>query len=394
MLDALIIGGGQSGLGVAFGLMREKVNNILVIDENQTGYEGPWRTFARMPTLRTPKHLTGLDYGNPHLTFQAYFEAKYGAQAYEAMKFIATAEWADFLSWYREVLEIPVQNLTRATHINYNYSEKYFEIDYMRPNEEARLFAKTIVLATGIDGAGQWSCPEIITNNLPTEKYAHTREEIKFASLKNKRVGVLGAAASAFDNALMALEHGALEVQLFSRRDPLPSINPYRWAEFVGFLKHHGDLSDEVRWEFIIQFLKKGQLPPLATFERAKSFTNFYLQIGQSLEEVSIQDEHIKIKTNDHIFYFDYVIVGTGFVTNLKLRPELASLAEHIACWQDRFVPQRHLINEDLSRHPYLGPHFELQEKIPNTAPYLHKIFSYTFGGLPSLGLGGGNIWG
>lgn len=27
-------------------------------------------TYARMKTLRTPKHLTGLDYGMPSLTFQ------------------------------------------------------------------------------------------------------------------------------------------------------------------------------------------------------------------------------------------------------------------------------------------------------------------------------------
>lgn len=36
----------------------------------QPGKEGPWATYARMVTLRTPKHLTGLDYGMPSLTFQ------------------------------------------------------------------------------------------------------------------------------------------------------------------------------------------------------------------------------------------------------------------------------------------------------------------------------------
>ncbi|MBU6398141.1 MAG: FAD/NAD(P)-binding protein, partial [Rhodospirillales bacterium] len=63
--DVLIIGGGQSGLAAAFGLMREKVGNILVVDENPAGREGPWVTYARMVTLRTPKHLISVDLGLP-----------------------------------------------------------------------------------------------------------------------------------------------------------------------------------------------------------------------------------------------------------------------------------------------------------------------------------------
>ncbi|MEM6653841.1 MAG: FAD/NAD(P)-binding protein, partial [Pseudomonadota bacterium] len=56
--DVIIIGGGQSGMGAAFGLLRERVSNFLIIDENPLGQEGPWGTYARMITLRTPKHLT------------------------------------------------------------------------------------------------------------------------------------------------------------------------------------------------------------------------------------------------------------------------------------------------------------------------------------------------
>ncbi|GAA3324776.1 hypothetical protein GCM10020331_053990 [Ectobacillus funiculus] len=67
--DVVIVGGGQSGLGTAFGLLRERISNILIIDENREGYEGPWVTYARMVTLRTPKHLTSVDLGIPSLTF-------------------------------------------------------------------------------------------------------------------------------------------------------------------------------------------------------------------------------------------------------------------------------------------------------------------------------------
>ena len=43
---------------------------MVCLDENPAGLEGPWVTYARMVTLRTPKALTGLDYGMPSLTFQ------------------------------------------------------------------------------------------------------------------------------------------------------------------------------------------------------------------------------------------------------------------------------------------------------------------------------------
>src|SRR4051812_27879148 len=76
VLDVLIVGAGQSGLAAAFRLIRERVDNILVIDRAPKGQEGPWVTFARMPTLRSPKDQTGPDLDVPSLTFQAWYEAQ------------------------------------------------------------------------------------------------------------------------------------------------------------------------------------------------------------------------------------------------------------------------------------------------------------------------------
>ena len=57
--DVVIVGAGQSGLATAFGLSRERVGNVLVVDQNPLDRAGPWLNFARMRTLRTPKYLTG-----------------------------------------------------------------------------------------------------------------------------------------------------------------------------------------------------------------------------------------------------------------------------------------------------------------------------------------------
>ena len=72
------IGAGQSGIAIGFGLMRSRVSNILLLDKAEEGMEGPWLTYARMPTLRSPKDYTGPDLDIPSLTYQSWHEARFG----------------------------------------------------------------------------------------------------------------------------------------------------------------------------------------------------------------------------------------------------------------------------------------------------------------------------
>ena len=396
ILDVIIIGGGQGGLASAFGLMREKVKNILVIDENPEGREGPWLNFARMHTLRTPKHLTGPDLGLPNLTPRAWYEALFGKDIWDKVGLIPKEHWAEYLRWYRRILGIPVRNLTHAGAVEWNESEKCFSIpltDLVLKTTEIVL-ARKVVLATGIDGSGRWDVPTMISGKITRDHYAHTRDEINFEQLKGKVVAVLGAGASAFDNGSVALEMGAKEVHLFYRRGELPNINAYRWAEFVGFLKHHSDLPDHMKWRFIRQILKMGQLPPTDTFARATKNPNFHLHGNNKWTDIAHENGCLKIISNTGEFKADYIIVGTGCVTDLTLRPELAKFVDKIALWKDRYTPPDNERNDDMLRHPYLGHHCEFVEKNPGEAPYLSSIFNFTFGGLVSIGFGGASISG
>lgn len=316
---------------------------------------------------------------------------------------IPRESWASYLAWYRQTLRIPVRPNTRVGAITYRLKDGCWEIpctstatsqDGERDEAGDTLHARRVVLATGIEGSGQWHIPPMIRDHLPERSYAHTRDPIDFAALAGKRVAVLGAGASAFDNAACALEHGAREVRLFFRRKTLVTINAYRWAEFVGFLKHHADLSDADKWRFVLQILRMGQLPPSDTFRRAKEYPQFSLHPGSPWKSVAAWGDAVRIETASGPFETDFVILGTGFVTDLALRPELACIEPFIARWADRFRPPEADRHEDLLRHPYLGPHFEFTERVPETAPYLRTLYNYTFGCLPSLGFGGASISG
>lgn len=395
VLDVLIIGGGQSGLVAAFGLMREKVTNLLVVDDSEPDLAGPWKTFARMHTLRTPKHLTGSELNLPHLSLQSWFEAQYGEAAWAELERVPKELWADYLCWYRKVLGLPVRSRTRVGALTWSAGDACFAVPLHPAHGEPpeTVYARKVVLATGIDGSGRWEVPPHVAA-LPPELYAHTRDDIDFEQLRGRKIGVLGAGASAFDNASVALEHGAGEVHLFYRRKTLPCVNPYRWAEFVGFLKHHADLPDADRWRFIRKILEMGQLPPSDTYRRAKAFPQFHLHGDSPWLDVREEGGQARVTTPHGTFLFDKLIIGSGTVTDLSLRPELANFHGEIALWKDRYTPPAKEAHEDLLRHPYLGPSFEFQEKHPGHAPHLSGLFNYTFGGLLSLGFGGASISG
>ena len=395
--DVLIVGAGQGGLATAFGLARERVSNVLVVDENPLDRAGPWLSFARMRTLRTPKYLTGPDLGVPSLTPRAWYEAQHGPGSWEALGLLPKETWSAYLGWYRRTLQIPVRPDTRVGALRWDERARAWEVPCASTANGATetVHARRVVLATGIDGSGAWEIPAMIRDGLPPRLFAHTRDDIDFAALGGKRVAVLGAGASAFDNAATALEHGAREVTLCFRRPSLVNVNPYRWAEFVGFLRHLGDLPDADKWRFIRQIVRMGQLPPADTLKRARAHAGFRLHAGCAWTSVEARDDVAVIHTaSGESHAVDFVIVGTGFTTDLARRPELHAIERHIARWSDRFRPPPEESSDDLLRHPYLGPGFEHTEKVPGQAPYLRYLFNFTFGGLLSLGFGGASISG
>ncbi|PZR46584.1 MAG: FAD-dependent oxidoreductase, partial [Stutzerimonas stutzeri] len=102
--DVVVIGAGMCGLAATAKLVLSGITNVVAYDAAPAGREGPWVTFARMETLRSPKTLHGPSLGLPRLTFRAWFTAQWGAGVWDALDKIPKDQWMDYLVWYRKVL--------------------------------------------------------------------------------------------------------------------------------------------------------------------------------------------------------------------------------------------------------------------------------------------------
>jgi hypothetical protein len=204
--DVVIVGAGQAGLIVGLALKREGVRNVLLLDRNPNGYEGPWDTFARMETLRTPKTLVGAELNIPSLGVRAWFEARYGAEAWEKITWIPRRDWMRYLRWYRSVADLDIRNETEVTGIVPD--GQFFTIKTAPASGDGRVLARRVVICTGHEGGGVWGVPDIVSRALPTHAYTHSNVRIDFATLTGKRIGILGHGGSAFDAGLTALQAG------------------------------------------------------------------------------------------------------------------------------------------------------------------------------------------
>ena len=383
--DVIIVGGGQSGLSTAFSLLRERISNILILDENPAGYEGPWITYARMFTLRTPKHLPSIDLGVPSLTFQSWWRAQYGEEGWETLGKIPRHEWMNYLKWYREVLNLPVRNNVKLDAIQ-PIQDHLHRLHVVDAGKQKTYIARKVVLATGIQGGGEWHVPDFI-KQLPKSLYAHTSETIDFNLLKDKKIGVLGGGASAFDNANYALENGVKEAHVFVRRKQLPRINPIRQLEHSGLIERYHVLTDQEKYTAMSHFFKFNQPPTNDTFLRASTWKGFHMHLDSPWLEVKESKNGVTVVTPHAQFEFDYLIISTGLVSDPALRPELRYVNQYITRWSDVFTPEAEIANPLVDAHPYLTPEFAFTPNCEEGKAALRGIFSFNYSALISCGV-------
>ncbi len=233
--DVVIMGGGMCGLVAAFAMLSGGMRNMRILDRNPEGYEGPWLTYARMETLRSPKILPGPALGTGSLTFHAWFEARFGSAEWGRLDKIPRPMWMDYLRWYRRVLNLPVENGIEITHVRPEGGLRRLDLSGA---EETSILTRRLVMATGRDGTGRANIPGFVAG-LPADAWAHSADEIDFAALSGKRVAVVGVVASAVDN--------AAELRHLIRRHSMPTINKMMGIGSYGVTHGFASLDDEWR---------------------------------------------------------------------------------------------------------------------------------------------------
>lgn len=381
--DVVVIGAGMCGLVAAFALKIAGISRFRIIDRNPAGLEGPWLTYARMETLRSPKDLVGPACGIGSLTFRAWYEASFGLQAWDDLYRIPRAVWMDYLVWFRDVLGLPVENGFEVSSIGPGERD-LVAVDFAdgRPSIQAR----KIVLATGRDGVGGPAIPSFV-EGLPKAVWAHTTEMIDFSALAGKRVAVVGVGASAMDNAATALESGASEVRLLARRPVMPCVNKLMGIGSYGLSAGFSALDDNWKWR-ISEYAMRQQTPaPRSSVLRVSRYGNSSFHFGQGIESITLQGHELDIRTTAGAsIKTDFLILGTGFEVNLDTRPELNNIARNVARWRDRFEAPKGMEAADLYRHPYLNSDFSFREKTPNSAPWVGNIYCFNHAAALSMG--------
>ena len=382
VLDVAIIGGGMGGLCAAFALKRLGVRNMRIFDRAPAGWEGPWATYARMETLRSPPELTGPALGFANLTFRAWFEAQFGREAWAAVYRIPRLQWMDYLRWYRRMIDVPMENGTEVMNITGDATTVC--LDLRSAAGDRRVAVRRVVLATGRDGLGGPFVPPLF-RGLDRRCWAHSSDDIDFAALRGKTVGVIGAGASATDNAAEALEAGAARVAMLVRRPDVPRINRGMGINSPGMWHGYNRLTLAQRWSIAQHIADHAIPPPHNSMLRCSRHENFSIFSRCTPLSVSVRNNRVELDTTRGTLAFDYLILCTGFTVDWQRRPELAALAPHIVLWRDRFTPDGRDAF-DQADDPFLGDDLQFIEKQRGAAPWVERVHCFTFPAFMSHG--------
>jgi cation diffusion facilitator CzcD-associated flavoprotein CzcO len=389
--DIVIIGGGMCGLAAAFALKRKGMHRLRVLDSQPVGKEGPWVTFARMKTLRSPKNLMGPASDMPQLTFRAWFEARFGESAWSALDRIPRAMWMDYLCWYRSALSLPVENGVRVLRV-IPTSQNLLQLVCEADGIPRTILARKVVIATGRSGQGSPFVPSW-AHTLPRSAWSHSADDIDFDRLRDRHIVVLGAGASSMDNAAEALEHGAASVQVLVRRPTIPTINKLMGIGSPGFTEGFPALPDAWRWRIMHYSQTTQTPPPRASVQRVSAHPNASLHLGVHIVSATQSDHSILLTdANEKRFEADHIIFGTGFAIDMREPEGLIAGADEVLLWRDRFHPPAHLQDNSLGQSPYLDGAFRFAEKTLGAAPWLQNIYCFNHAASLSLGKVSGDI--
>ncbi|MGB0371966.1 MAG: NAD(P)-binding domain-containing protein [Opitutales bacterium] len=377
--DVVIIGAGQNGLGIYHGLRQNGISRCLIIDENSPQSAGNFAQYDRMLALRTPKDLTGLDYGLASLTFRSFWEALYPERDWDSLEKVGREDWSHYLQWYRDTLEIPVQYEHALVRLERENSQTVRVIVKKSEGAELIYYTRSVVIATGFQAETVKRIPMDIIGNTSESLWAHGADPIDFSALRGKRIAILGHGAGSFDSAAMALEAGAAAATVYYRRKSMPRVNPFRKLELAGLMANFHELDEETRWKIAWLVSHRDQPAPELAMRRVADHPGFSVQPGVGWTALKENDAALEILlSNGETESADFAIFATGFERRPLERPELQSFAAEISTWEN-FEPPAGYESAGLSGYPRHGSGYELLPNANALDSLASHIFNFSF---------------
>lgn len=336
-----------------------------------------------METLRTRKEAAGPALGISSLTFRAWFEMQFGTEAYDRMNLIPRTQWMEYLVWYRRVLDLPVTN-DAGVHAMHLRDDGMVELHYGSPGGLKKVLARRVVIATGLDGLGAPSLPDVVSR-VPGHYVAHGADMIDVTALAGKRVAVVGAGASAMDNAAAALEAGAAQVDIFIRRKDIPRIDKFTGVGSQGMTQGYLGLPDADKWVLMLEGERTQIPPPRHSVLRVSRHENAFFHLGSPIRDLREKAGAVIIATPKGEYAADKVIFATGFAVDFARRPEFAELAGRIRLWGDAYTAPPGMEHQGLASMPYLGPNFEFLPK-SEADGQVSRLYCFAYPAVPSHG--------
>ncbi|MCG7498654.1 NAD(P)-binding domain-containing protein [Vibrio sp. Of7-15] len=386
--DVIIVGAGHTGLALAHQLRLLGLGRVLLLDKQPCGKPGPWQDFARMEKLRTSKFSQGPECGNPLLSFKFWKNSVDGPDAFDQIDFIKTEDWANYLRWFKEILQLDVESETEVFAQQWVESANAFEIRAKKGNTERKYYSSMLCLATGMTACGSWQAPKQLVNKTNLESIGYAWGKIDFSKLVGKHVAIIGGGASAFDNALEATKHGAKRADVLARRKiatgkPLSeklwsgrddsqihdNENTYPSDMTNPILRFSNTLDEKKYLSVIRNFFSDGRTTSRPEYQKQFLGIN-NLTVNEALGQLKIEackNSHQHRITSEHGFdeLYDYVIVATGPKFDVKAKKELFAISNEILTWGDR---EQKVDLLDIDALPKLSSEYQIQFKSENSA--------------------------
>jgi FAD-dependent urate hydroxylase len=391
VLEVAVVGAGMNGL-VAAAALRFLGISARLFDKAARGAEGPWLTTARMEYLRSPKQVSGPALDLPALSFRAWYEARHGTSAWEAMDKISRLEWAQYLEWYGVVLDLDIrsEHQVKCLHLR---SDGLVELIVEHAGLSETVLARRVILALGLAAFGGPQIPAFVadlprvtdpltgsepgTASRVQGRWSHSDDPLDYNLLRGRKVVVVGGSASAMDSAATALEAGAERVDVLVRRADFPRINYAKGAGNPGF--EHGYVSLPGEWKLrLAKFLAQvGFPPPRNSVLRVSRHKNARFHFSSAVERISRDGEQFRIQTGSATFDADHLVLATGFRQDWSLHPEFAELEGKIRTWGDLFPDLEENGFPEIATLPYLNENFQFQLKSQENIPGFENLFCF-----------------